>query len=149
MHDIPLHADDTKKVFHMVVEVPRWTNAKMEINLKESLNPIKQDVKKGKIRFVANCFPHHGYIWNYGALPQVRINKRDCPSIVFSLFCSLSPLLPAIWHSVIQWQCWFVPGSFCMWSRTRRRERRDLSIHGNMISCSVVVTSYTDDYHAW
>lgn len=56
----------------MVVEVPRWTNAKMEINLKEPLNPIKQDVKNGKLRFVANCFPHHGYIWNYGALPQVK-----------------------------------------------------------------------------
>lgn len=54
----------------MVVEVPRWTNAKMEINLKEKFNPIKQDVKKGKLRFVANCFPHKGYIWNYGALPQ-------------------------------------------------------------------------------
>ena len=21
-------------------------------------------------RYVANCFPHHGYIWNYGAIPQ-------------------------------------------------------------------------------
>ena len=29
-------------------------------------------MKKGKLRFVANCFPHHGYIWNYGALPQVQ-----------------------------------------------------------------------------
>ena len=54
----------------MVVEVPRWTNAKMEINLKERFNPIQQDVKKGKLRFVANCFPHKGYIWNYGAIPQ-------------------------------------------------------------------------------
>jgi len=27
-------------------------------------------VKKGKLRYVHNCFPHHGYIWNYGALPQ-------------------------------------------------------------------------------
>jgi nucleosome-remodeling factor subunit len=54
----------------MVVEVPRWSNAKMEINLKEKMNPIKQDYKKGKLRFVANCFPHKGYIWNYGALPQ-------------------------------------------------------------------------------
>jgi len=35
------------------------------------LNPIKQDVKKGKLRYVDNCFPHHGYIWNYGAFPQV------------------------------------------------------------------------------
>lgn len=54
----------------MVVEVPRWTNAKMEIATKESLNPIKQDTKKGKLRYVANIFPHKGYIWNYGALPQ-------------------------------------------------------------------------------
>ncbi|XP_060820908.1 inorganic pyrophosphatase-like [Bombus pascuorum] len=71
MHDIPLYADEDNKIVNMVVEIPRWTNAKMEINLKETLNPIKQDVKKGKLRYVANCFPHHGYIWNYGALPQV------------------------------------------------------------------------------
>lgn len=70
MHDIPQFADEAKKIFNMVVEVPRWTNAKMEISLKDALNPIKQDVKKGKLRYVANCFPHHGYIWNYGAIPQ-------------------------------------------------------------------------------
>lgn len=69
-HDIPLYANDEKTVFNMVVEVPRWTNAKMEISKDDKLNPIKQDVKKGKLRFVDNCFPHHGYIWNYGALPQ-------------------------------------------------------------------------------
>jgi inorganic pyrophosphatase len=34
------------------------------------LNPIKQDIKNDKLRFVNNVFPHHGYIWNYGALPQ-------------------------------------------------------------------------------
>ncbi|XP_032806024.1 inorganic pyrophosphatase-like isoform X2 [Petromyzon marinus] len=70
-HDIPLCAsEEPQPVFNMVVEVPRWTNAKMEIATKDPLNPIKQDVKKGKLRFVANVFPHHGYIWNYGALPQ-------------------------------------------------------------------------------
>ncbi|KAI4543113.1 hypothetical protein MG293_007239 [Ovis ammon polii] len=84
-HDIPLKVDSeeengipTKRarndeyenVFNMVVEVPRWTNAKMEIATKEPLNPIKQDVKDGKLRYVANIFPHKGYIWNYGALPQ-------------------------------------------------------------------------------
>ncbi|XP_018316161.1 inorganic pyrophosphatase isoform X2 [Mycetomoellerius zeteki] len=74
MHDIPLFANEVNKTLHMVVEIPRWTNAKMEICLKESLNPIKQDVKKDKLRFVANCFPHHGYIWNYGALPQTWEN---------------------------------------------------------------------------
>ncbi|KAF0884137.1 IPYR2 pyrophosphatase, partial [Crocuta crocuta] len=40
------------------------------IATKEPLNPIKQDVKDGKPRYVANIFPHKGYIWNYGALPQ-------------------------------------------------------------------------------
>ncbi|XP_062535932.1 inorganic pyrophosphatase-like isoform X2 [Armigeres subalbatus] len=74
LHDIPLYANSSKTVYNMVVEVPRWTNAKMEISLAEGLNPIKQDVKKGKLRFVANCFPHHGYIWNYGALPQTWEN---------------------------------------------------------------------------
>lgn len=69
-HDVPLYADEKKHHFNMLCEIPRWTNAKMEIATKELLNPIKQDIKKGKVRFVDNCFPHHGYIWNYGALPQ-------------------------------------------------------------------------------
>ncbi|XP_076445431.1 uncharacterized protein LOC143283158 isoform X2 [Babylonia areolata] len=69
-HDIPLYSDEKAKICHMVVEIPRWTNAKMEISKDEKLNPIKQDVKKGKLRYVKNIFPHHGYIWNYGALPQ-------------------------------------------------------------------------------
>jgi len=68
MHDIPMKAGEG--VYNMVVEVPRWSNAKIEIDLKSSLNPLKQDVKKEKLRYVANCFPHHGYIWNYGAIPQ-------------------------------------------------------------------------------
>ncbi|KAL8187021.1 UNVERIFIED_CONTAM: V-ATPase V0 sector subunit c'' [Gekko kuhli] len=97
LHDIPMYADahkgwlsrsasrvlhklsssivreyslEQKNLFNMVVEVPRWTNAKMEIATNDPLNPIKQDVKKGKLRYVANVFPHKGYIWNYGAIPQ-------------------------------------------------------------------------------
>ncbi|XP_057698641.1 inorganic pyrophosphatase 2, mitochondrial [Corythoichthys intestinalis] len=84
-HDIPLIAEkeqgndmpakkakrnNSEVLFNMVVEVPRWSNAKMEIATEEPLNPIKQDVKKGKLRYVANIFPHKGYIWNYGAIPQ-------------------------------------------------------------------------------
>ncbi|KAJ6668854.1 hypothetical protein lerEdw1_012340 [Lerista edwardsae] len=84
-HDIPLFAGSSEEkeilakrsklngsevIFNMIVEVPRWTNAKMEIATKEPLNPIKQDVKEGKLRYVANIFPHKGYIWNYGAFPQ-------------------------------------------------------------------------------
>lgn len=48
-----------------------------QIATKELLNPIKQDVKKGKLRYVANVFPHKGYIWNYGAIPQV-----ECPCVL-------------------------------------------------------------------
>jgi len=77
-HDIPLRPNPgVNNVFNMVVEVPRWTNAKMEIATKDPLNPIKQDVKKGALRYVANCFPHHGYIWNYGALPQTWENPAS------------------------------------------------------------------------
>ncbi|KAI5121321.1 hypothetical protein M0805_003788 [Coniferiporia weirii] len=69
-HDIPLFADQNNGILNMIVEVPRWTNAKMEISKEEPFNPIKQDIKRNKLRFVRNCFPHHGYIWNYGAFPQ-------------------------------------------------------------------------------
>jgi len=69
-HDIPLYADQSRSIFNMVVEIPRWSNAKMEISKEEVLNPIKQDTKNGKLRYVRNCFPHKGYLWNYGAFPQ-------------------------------------------------------------------------------
>lgn len=49
----------------------------VQIATKEPLNPIKQDTKKEKLRYVANIFPYKGYIWNYGALPQVRKLKSD------------------------------------------------------------------------
>ena len=48
-----------------------------QISKEETLNPIKQDTKKGKLRFVRNCFPHKGYLWNYGAFPQVRWREPD------------------------------------------------------------------------
>ncbi|XP_066576751.1 inorganic pyrophosphatase isoform X2 [Amia ocellicauda] len=66
-HDIPLFAGDEQEN-----DVPskRVKKNEDEIATKDPLNPIKQDVKKGKLRYVANVFPHKGYIWNYGALPQ-------------------------------------------------------------------------------
>jgi inorganic pyrophosphatase len=69
-HDIPLYANKEQTILNMIVEIPRWTNAKLEISKEELLNPIKQDIKKGKLRFVRNCFPHKGYLWNSGAFPQ-------------------------------------------------------------------------------
>ncbi|WBW73777.1 inorganic pyrophosphatase Ipp1 [Schizosaccharomyces osmophilus] len=69
-HDVPLYANAEKTILNMIVEIPRWSQAKLEITKEATLNPIKQDTKKGKLRYVRNCFPHHGYIWNYGAFPQ-------------------------------------------------------------------------------
>lgn len=63
----------------MVVEIPRWTNAKMEISKTESFNPILQDTKKGKLRFVRNCFPHKGYLWNYGYLTLLSFDFPPNP----------------------------------------------------------------------
>ncbi|KAF4123994.1 inorganic pyrophosphatase [Geosmithia morbida] len=128
-HDIPLYANQEQTILNMIVEIPRWTNGKLEVSCcggriyllscrparshplspllsldhvhrspldqprhtgavsaaarlthsrhkqqiskEELLNPIKQDIKKGKLRFVRNCFPHKGYLWNYGAFPQL------------------------------------------------------------------------------
>jgi len=64
-HDIPLWADKSKHIANMVVEIPRGQNAKLELSRTDALNPIKQDVKDGKLRFV-----HDKYPFNYGALPQ-------------------------------------------------------------------------------
>lgn len=61
-HNIDLRKGDN---FQMIVEIPRGTTAKMEISTSEPMNPIKQDVKNGKLRFV-----HTPYPCNYGAFPQ-------------------------------------------------------------------------------
>ncbi|KAH7637880.1 inorganic pyrophosphatase Nurf-38 isoform X2 [Dermatophagoides farinae] len=75
-HDIPLFVDKSAKHYNMVVEIPRWTNEKMEIATAEPMSPIKQDIKKGALRYVKNVFPHKGYIWNYGAFPQTWENPN-------------------------------------------------------------------------
>lgn len=85
-HDVPLRAspasgsaggnDDSRYIVNMLVEIPRFGNAKMEVSKDEWMNPIKQDIKKGALRYVKNCFPHRGYPWNYGALPQVLCRVR-------------------------------------------------------------------------
>lgn len=69
-HDVPLALDMEKRTATMVAEVPRWSNGKFEISTTLPGNPIVQDVKKGRVRFVGNLFPYHGYIHNYGAFPQ-------------------------------------------------------------------------------
>ncbi|THG08015.1 hypothetical protein TEA_029383 [Camellia sinensis var. sinensis] len=62
-HDIPLHLGDD--VFNFIVEIPKETSAKMEVATGESYTPIKQDTKKGKLRY----YPYN-INWNYGLFPQ-------------------------------------------------------------------------------
>ncbi|SCU78582.1 LAMI_0A05116g1_1 [Lachancea mirantina] len=69
-HDVPLALDAEHRTINMVVEVPRWSNGKFEVSKEKDYNPIVQDVKDGQVRFVHNIFPFHGYIHNYGSIPQ-------------------------------------------------------------------------------
>ncbi|MCO5557308.1 hypothetical protein L7F22_010869 [Adiantum nelumboides] len=62
-HDIPVHAGNG--LLHFVVEIPKESSAKMEVATEEPYTPIKQDIKKGKLRF----YPYN-INWNYGLLPQ-------------------------------------------------------------------------------
>jgi len=62
-HDIPLYNDDG--TLNFVCEIPKETQAKMEVATDEELTPIKQDTKKGKLR----DYPYN-INWNYGLLPQ-------------------------------------------------------------------------------
>jgi inorganic pyrophosphatase len=48
-HDIPLKAGDG--LYNFICEIPKETSAKMEVATDESSTPIKQDTKKGKLRF--------------------------------------------------------------------------------------------------
>jgi inorganic pyrophosphatase len=84
----------------VIVEVPRWTNAKMEISKEEAFNPIKQGMwhsipysnpthtsqtsrrassdssatvsptTVGQVHTCTTQAHPSGYIWNYGAFPQ-------------------------------------------------------------------------------
>jgi len=66
-HDVPCFDGD---YVNCINEIPRFEHGKFEINKNEIFNPIMQDVKKGKIRFIDNIFPFFGYPFNYGAIPQ-------------------------------------------------------------------------------
>lgn len=66
-HDIALHPDAAdKSVVNFVNEIPKGQQAKMEIATDEAGNPIKQDVKKGDLRF----YKYGPSLVNYGAVPQ-------------------------------------------------------------------------------
>ncbi|KAH8168416.1 inorganic pyrophosphatase domain-containing protein [Sarocladium implicatum] len=70
-HDIPLYADKSKKnIISFYVEIPRWTDAKIETKRDEPLNPIFHDTKNKEPRFVESVWPHKTYPILYGSVPQ-------------------------------------------------------------------------------
>ncbi|KAJ8909203.1 hypothetical protein NDN08_005895 [Rhodosorus marinus] len=77
LNDIPLFADAEKGILNMVVEIPRETNAKLELKTGDPLSQVIQDKKKGKKRYVHDVFPYKGYIWNYGCFPQTWENPSE------------------------------------------------------------------------
>ena len=51
----------------MIVEIPRFSRAKFEIHREATLNPIKQDVKDGKLRYVSYVYSEVVYrsLWEF------------------------------------------------------------------------------------
>ncbi|SBS84726.1 inorganic pyrophosphatase, partial [Plasmodium malariae] len=62
-HHIDLMNEDG--TYNMIVEISKYNYIKLEIKLNEKFNIIKQDTKKGKLRYY-----HNSIYWNYGALPR-------------------------------------------------------------------------------
>ncbi|MEN2498265.1 MAG: inorganic pyrophosphatase [Marteilia pararefringens] len=82
LHSIPLRRDESRPdIVNMVVEIPRCTSAKFEISLKKDHNPIVQDIKNGKPRFIKDTNEFIGYPLNYGAMPRTFESKNHNPLI--------------------------------------------------------------------
>ncbi|KAK1239913.1 hypothetical protein MKX08_007355 [Trichoderma sp. CBMAI-0020] len=76
-HDIPLYPDEkNNNIVNFYVEIPRWTDAKIETKRNRPLNPIYHDDKNGVPRYVASIWPHRSYPFLYGSLPQTWENSN-------------------------------------------------------------------------
>ncbi|KAL7067692.1 inorganic pyrophosphatase family protein [Cryptosporidium serpentis] len=64
-HDVPLWFSESPILYNMIVEIPKLTNKKFEINTKEAYTPLYQDRKLERLRTYPGPIP-----WNYGAFPQ-------------------------------------------------------------------------------
>ncbi|KZV94284.1 inorganic pyrophosphatase [Exidia glandulosa HHB12029] len=69
-HDISAYADEAQGLLNIVVTAPRWTNARIRLATEEPLAPLAHECRNNKPRIVRNLFPHHGYPWNVGVVPQ-------------------------------------------------------------------------------
>ncbi|KAM0680818.1 Inorganic pyrophosphatase [Glugoides intestinalis] len=81
-HDVPFKNGE---LVNCVNEIPRFEHAKFEILKEETFNPIVQDIKNEKVRFVKNIFPTFGYPFNYGAIPQTwedpTVEDGECKAV--------------------------------------------------------------------
>lgn len=68
-HDVPLK-DTVTGLYNMVVEIPMYSTAKMEVSKEEIGNPIMQDIKDNRPRYYSYGIP----FFNYGLLPQTWEN---------------------------------------------------------------------------
>ncbi|KAJ1326967.1 nucleosome-remodeling factor subunit [Microdochium nivale] len=70
-HDVPVYpVPEDRRIINMVVEIPRWTDGKIEIKRSEPMNPIFHDDKNKLPRFVESVWPHRSYPFLYGSIPQ-------------------------------------------------------------------------------
>jgi inorganic pyrophosphatase len=70
----------------MIVEAPRWSNAQTVLTPAEAFAPIRHAMRGRRPAYVRNTFPHRGYIWNYGVLPQVRLLERFSTTDSYIIF---------------------------------------------------------------
>ena len=70
IHDIPYRAKTG--LFHAVIETSQHTTYKMEVDNNEKFNPIKHDMKKGKVRQYEYPVDNPEIKFNYGMIPQTH-----------------------------------------------------------------------------
>lgn len=70
-HDVPLYPyENNTKIINVVVEIPRWTDGKIELESSEPLAPIFHDDRNDEPRYVESVFPHKSYPFVYGSVSR-------------------------------------------------------------------------------
>ena len=73
-HDVPLYPyENDTTIINAVVEIPRWTNGKIELESSEPLTPIFHDDRNDAPRFVESVWPHRSYPFVYGSVSSSTI----------------------------------------------------------------------------
>lgn len=76
-HDVPLYPyENDTKIINVVVEIPRWTDGKIELESSEALTPIFHDDRNDAPRFVESVYPHRSYPFVYGSVRLISTISR-------------------------------------------------------------------------